>query len=144
MIAKALITLLAGVMGMFSAVGLLVFQGGIATVSVENQEIDLFLPVPLVVADLALMVAPEEELEEARREIAPHRDLILAAVEGLRECPDAELVDVLDGETSVKVVKEGDNLIVRVKSPTDGNISIKVPMSSVSRILNSIVGVTAA
>lgn len=144
MIAKALITLLAGVMGVFSAIGLLVFQGGIATISIENQEVDLFLPVPLAVADLALMVAPKEELEEARREIAPHRDLILAALDGLRECPDADLVDVVDGETSVKVVKEGDNLIVKVKSPSDGNISIKVPMSSLSRIVNTVAGDDAA
>ncbi len=140
MLLKILVGFSAAVAGVLAAGLLAVAQGGLATVWIQNEDVTLFLPVPMVLADVALEFAPAEELAQARRELAPYRDLVQAALRELAECPDAVLVDVLSGDESVLVSKEGGSLLVEIHSPPDGDVEIRVPLRAVRRVVARVTG----
>jgi len=140
MILKLGVGVLAGVLGLVSAGVIALFQGGIATVYVQTSDLTLFIPVPMAAAELALQFAPEEEMQQVRQELAPHKELILAAFKELRNCPDAVFVEVRSQDENVLVAKKGSDLIVDVDSPDEAQVHVVVPLRSVERILEALAG----
>lgn len=140
MFMKLLVGVSAAAAGVLAAGLLAVAQGGVATVWIHNEDVTLFLPVPMVLADVALSLAPEEELAQARRELAPYRGLVQAALEGLAECSDAVFVDVQGPGESVVVSKEGSTLRVEIHSLHDGDVEIRVPLRAVQRVVAQVAG----
>jgi len=124
--------------------GATVAATGTVTVSVHEagpDGVDLFIPVPAILADVALwaapMVIPDEALAEARREIEPYRDSLETLARELENCPSGVLVEVESGDEYVRVVKTWRNFEVEVDSP-DTQVSVKVPARLVSRALDVI------
>ncbi len=139
MIIKLGVGLLAGVLGLVSAGVIALFQGGIATVYVQTSDLTLFIPVPMAAAELALHFAPEEEMQQVREDLAPHKELVLAALQELANCPDAVLVEVRSQDENVLVEKQGSDLIVDVDSPGEAQVHVVVPLRSVERIFEALV-----
>ena len=120
---------------LLSAAGLAVYQAGIAIVKVQDADVNLFIPVPLAAADVALVFLPQEQKQEISQQIAPHKELIRAALQELGDCPDVLLVEVVDHDETVMVSKDGENLIVDVNNP-DEKVYVKVPVYGVTRLVN--------
>ena len=138
MIIKLGVGVLAGILGLVSAGVIALFQGGIATVYVKTSDLTLFVPVPMAAAELALQFAPEEELRQISEDLAPHKDLVLAALHELAECPDAVLVEVRNRDENVLVEKKGTDLIVDVDSPHEAQVHVVVPLHSIERIFETL------
>ncbi len=134
MIIKLGVGLLAAVLGLISAGVIALFQGGIATVYVQTSELTLFIPVPVAAAELALQFVPEEEMRQVREDLAPHKELVLAALQELSNCPDAVFVKVRSRDENVTVEKKGSDLIVDVDSPGEAKVYVVIPLRSVGSI----------
>jgi hypothetical protein len=92
----------------------------------------IIVPVPLVLAQAALAlapaVAPADKLRIPDREVAEHIGLAREVLEALAAAPDGELVRVEERDEQVVVAKEGRTLKVRVSGPKE-NVSVNVPLS---------------
>lgn len=126
-------------MSPFFALAAAVAVTGTVTVEVEEKSVDgtqLYLPMPALVFDLALLAAPliipDEALAEARREIAPYRQGLREMARGLETMPSGVLVEVRSDGEQVRITKQGRAFHIRVQSE-DADVSIAVP----ARLLGS-------
>lgn len=140
MIVKIAVGFLATILGLFSACTVVVLNAGVGSVSLKNEEITLWLPLPMVLAEAGVWFLPSEDLEDVRRELAPVKELVLAGMAELQGCPDAILVEVKTSEETVLIQKEGNDLIVDVDSLSGGEVHLELPIRSLERILRSVAG----
>jgi len=136
--------LLAGTAGLLTAtllVDWMVVDVHVLDVS-HHDDIELDAPVhirvpfPLIVADIAAGFIPDEVLEDAEvpPELKAQRELILAAVEGLLDSPDAALVKVRTEDANVDIIKDGDTLRISVDAD-DAVVRCNVPIDGVLEAL---------
>jgi len=118
---------------------------GVVTVRVHEAGpggTTLYLPVPAGLIYLGMDLLPlldhDHELRQARREMGAWAPFATAAMQSIEDCPDAVLVDVRDGAETVKIVKEGRNISVRVHDG-DSNVQISVPAHLFSRVARQII-----
>src|SRR5262245_11223321 len=128
--------ILAGYSFVFGLFAIVALQSGIAVVNVTNHRdgSHFFVPVPMVLGSVGLSLLPKKALYDVRREIGPHRELIDAAIQELRECPDGPFVEVQGKREQVKIEKSGDNLIVNVHSKRE-DVYVKVPLRGTQKML---------
>jgi hypothetical protein len=90
------------------------------------------VPVPLVLAQAALavapVVAPADKLRVPDGEGLEHIGLAKDVLEALAAAPDGELVRVEDGRENVLITKEGRSLHVQVRSDRE-NVNVRVPLA---------------
>lgn len=106
----------------------------------EHQDgVDLFVPVPALLVDLAVMAAPHvipaDELDDLRREIAPWRETIESLAVELENCPDTVLVEVKSRDENVRITKKNRSFYIHVDSP-DADVNVKIPARLLSRALD--------
>ena len=91
----------------------------------------IVVPVPLVLAQAALAiapaVAPADKLRIPDNEALEHMGLAREVLEALAAGPDGELVRVEERDELVVIAKEGRSLRVRVSGSRE-NVSVNVPM----------------
>jgi hypothetical protein len=91
----------------------------------------IVVPVPLVLAQAALAVAPAvapaDKLRIPDNEALEHIGLAREVLEALAEAPDGELVRVEETNEQVLITKEGRSLRVQVRSD-DENVNVTVPL----------------
>jgi len=102
---------------------------------------NLDLAIPAVVVHLGLNVLPwvmEKDLgAEIRAELGEQGPALAAALQELENVPDAVLVDVHDGDESVRITKEGSSLEISVDN-ADGQFEITLPASLLGRFAREI------
>lgn len=109
-----------------------------------GSRVDLHLPAALVVAGVAL--AGDDARDQLRAELAAEIDLAAwapAAAELARQLetlPDATLVEVEDGADHVRIVKEGDDLRIRVRSANGDDVDVTLPASVAADLLGRLAG----
>jgi hypothetical protein len=113
---------------------------GFVTVEVyEEDGTNLYIPVPALLFDVAIFVAPmvmpDEALADARREIAPYRDALVTLAEELEDCPSGVLVDYRGNDERVQISKGWRSFKVDVDSD-DTEVHVKVPARLMSRALD--------
>ncbi len=115
---------------------------GTVTVSVHERGDDgvrLYLPIPALLVDLAVLAAPwvvpHDALAEARHEIAPFRDGLELLAEELEDCPRGVLVDVQTGDEHIRVTRGWRSFEVEVDSE-DADVRVSVPARLASRLLD--------
>jgi len=107
---------------------------GVVVVDVREGGPDghrIVVPVPLVLAQAALAVAPavaEEELRVPDTGALEHIGVARGVLEAIAAAPDGELVRVEQPDEQVLVVKEGDALLVRVHGREGEDVSVRVPL----------------
>lgn len=114
------------------------YTGGIAAVDVQTEEVDVFVPVPLRVADVALGVAewaaPEIELSSTERaQFEEYRPLIDEIVSAVGSLPEGELVRVEDGDQLVRIEQRNGYLRVLVDSP-EARVKVSLPQRGAKRV----------
>ena len=127
--------------------GATVAATGSVTVTVHERGPDgshLWIPVPALLLDLALLAAPrlmpEEALRDMRRETAPYRDLIAALAADLERMPAGSVLVEVEGEGEhVRVVKQRRSFEIEVDA--DGTrVHVSVPARLISRSLEFVAG----
>lgn len=113
---------------------------GFVTVEVYEEEgVNLYLPVPAILFDLAVfvapMVVPDDALAEARREIEPYREALETLADELRDCPSGVLVDYQGRNERVQVSKSWRSFKVDVDTE-DTDVHVKMPARLMSRALD--------
>lgn len=97
----------------------------------SSGHVSLRLPAALIAG--GAMLAPLGVRDEIRAEIGGEVDLarwapaVAELARQLETMPDATLVDVRDGGERVLIVKRGDELTVRVRSP-DSDVDVTLPV----------------
>ncbi len=125
--------------------GLLLAATGVASVRVQEKKADgarFFVPVPALAlyAGAALLprMMPAAERARMRESLSePQRQAIVAVLEELERCPDGVLVDVEDHGGTVRVVKEGRSLTVRVRS-ADTDVDVSLPAGAVTHLFQAL------
>jgi hypothetical protein len=107
---------------------------GVMVVDVQEGGPDghrIVVPVPLVLAQAAVAVAPvvaEQELRIPDNDVLEHIGLARGVLEAIAAAPDGELVRVEERDEQVLVVKEGNALRVRVHGRKGEDVSVRVPL----------------
>jgi hypothetical protein len=137
-VAFALIVLMTPIFALATAVAVT----GTVTVSVHEKGPDgtrIYVPVPALLLDaavaLAPMVIPDEDLAEARREIAPYRDSLAALAAELEDMPAGVLVEVESRDEHVLITKTWRSFEISVES-ADTDVQVSVPARLLSRVLD--------
>lgn len=119
------------------------YTGGIAAVGVETSEVDLFVPVPLRLADVGFGIARlatpgfdlNQEIDaETRRKLDELMPMMEELVDEVGSLPPGELVRVDNGTEVVVVRVVRGNLRVEVDSP-DARVRVSIPQKGARRVL---------
>ncbi len=116
---------------------------GVATVRVKDVDegINLFIPVPMALVEVAASTAAWGHSDHFRLEMDAHRDqlgelvpLVRTMLAELEDCPDVTLVEVESDRSRVKVKKQRGDLVVEVD---DDGVAVRVslPVRSVRRMV---------
>lgn len=114
---------------------------GFVTVEVhdKNEGINLYIPFPALLLDVAIMVAPmvipDEALDEARREFAPYQEAVDSFASELEDIPSGVLVEFESDNEHVMVTKSWRSFSVDVQSE-DADVKVKLPARLMSRALD--------
>jgi hypothetical protein len=133
-------TKLAVILGVPVALLATVASLGVVVVDVREGGPDgnrIIVPVPLVLAQAALAVAPAVAPADKLRipdEALEHMGLAREVIEALAAAPDGELVRVEERDEQVVIAKEGRTLKVRVSGSKE-NVSVNVPLHLVLEAL---------
>ncbi|HEX7184815.1 MAG TPA: hypothetical protein VF756_23515 [Thermoanaerobaculia bacterium] len=141
--AKILVVIAVLVTVMFVGTGLLIagsiVHSGVVTVKINETRPNgttLYLPVPAALVYLGMDLLPlvdDGGLDELRADLGEWRPFVAATLEDLEDCPDAVLVDVRDGDETVRIVKQGLDIEIRIHG-ADGNFEISLPARLFSRV----------
>jgi hypothetical protein len=127
-------TKLAMILGVPIALLATVASLGVVVVDVREGGPDgsrIVVPVPLVLAQAALAIAPAVAPAEKLRipdEALEHIGLAREVLEALAQAPDGELVRVEERNEQVVITKEGRSLRVQVTGERE-NVSVNVPLN---------------
>lgn len=141
--AKILVVIAVAMVVMFVGSGLLI-AGSIVTTGLVSVKINesrpdgttLYLPVPAALVYLGMDLLPlldDGELDDMRAELGEWRPFVAATLQGLEDCPDAVLVDVREGNETVRIVKNGRDIEIRVHG-AEGDFEISLPARLFSRM----------
>jgi hypothetical protein len=97
------------------------------------------VPVPLVLAQAALALAPAHAQELRCPEVARYLPVAQRLIAELRRVPDAELVRVEQPDQTVRIRKAGDQLLVDVQDH-DQEAHVALPLEAAQQILASYSG----
>jgi len=122
-----------------------IVTSGVVTVKVNETKpggTHLFVPVPAGLVYLGLDVLPlldhDHGMAKARREVGAWGPAIQAAAQSLEDCPDAVLVDVQERNETVKIVKVGRTIEIRVHGD-DGDVHVSLPAHVFTRVARQFV-----
>lgn len=122
-----------------------VVTSGLVTVKVNETKpggTNLFVPVPAGLLYLGMDLLPlldhNHEMARARKQMGAWAPAVEAAMQSLEDCPDAVLVDVQDRKETVKIVKVGRTIEIRVHGD-DGDVHVSLPAHLFTRVARQLV-----
>jgi hypothetical protein len=141
MLIKIALVGLVGMLGLAGSAAGLVWHTGIAYVQVQkpSEDLNLRLPIPMVLVNAGLALAPSEQLREVREQLAPWREFLEAACDSLEECPEATFVEVQSRHESVLVAKRGSYLVVDIDN-RDEKVYLQIPIHALGDTLRQMAG----
>jgi hypothetical protein len=100
------------------------------------DRVDLFIPMPLTMARLALRAIPAEKLDaRVPSDIQARRAQVLAMLDALRQAPDTTFVSVDSPDATVRIAKRGDLLTLDVQGDHDGTVHGTLPIAALHSAL---------
>ncbi len=136
------LTIAVFVMGSGLLLAASVAHSGLVTVKVDEADgRRIFIPVPAALVSLGLNVLPrmveDNACAKVRADLKEMGPALAGALRDLEDAPDAVLVDFRDAGESVRIVKEGRSLEIRVKNP-EGTFVVSLPAHLLGRIAREI------
>ena len=131
------------VVGWVMLVGAVLAWGGVATVNlVEENGTRVTVPIPMAVVEAAVvsgdLLFDIEDHLNVELDLGEWGPLVREMLKELDECPDAVLVEVVDGSDHVRVVKEGGSLRVEV-TDSEVDLRVSIPTRSIRRTVGRLV-----
>lgn len=120
--------------------GAIASSEGFIHVKVHEKEPNgthISLIVPAVIAPLAVRFVPQHDLKGASANVQQYLPIIDAAISGLAECPDGLLVEVVDSDSHVTVVKSGGSIVVDADDSGD-TVHVAVPLRAAKSTIDEI------
>lgn len=128
------------VFGLIVAAGAVAYSAGAVVVHVDSKEPGAFpiiVPVPVLLLQAAVALAPPDKFEPAMAQLRPLLPNIRAAVESLQEIPDCVLAEGRNGRETFSVVKSGGSLVIDVET-NEETVHVSLPVSALSGLLASL------
>lgn len=129
-----------GLAGTMLVGGAMISSEGFIHVKVQEKQPNgthISLIVPAVIVPLAVQFVPRHHLADASANLQRYIPLVDAAISGLADCPDGPLVEVIDADSHVTVVKSGGSIIVDADDP-DEQVHVAVPLGATQRAIDQI------
>lgn len=129
-----------GLVGMMLVGGAVVSSEGFIHVKVQEKQANgthFSLVVPAMLVPLTVRVVPRHNLKDAAANLQPFMPLLDATISGLADCPDGPLLEVVDSDTHVTVVKSGGSIVVDADDPND-TVHVAVPLRATKATLDAI------
>ena len=117
---------------LFAVAGIVIQQTGLLIVDVQDRDGRIFLPIPMLLVNTVVAVAPIADHLKVPHEIHRHSDLISAAANELMLCPDGPFVEVNGPREHVLISKTGGNIIVDVQSDEE-KIYVQIPIKATGK-----------
>jgi hypothetical protein len=121
------------------SLGMLLYATGLAVVDVRQGGPDgtrIVVPIPLALANGALLFLDDERTRLRCPEFAEHREAAVRLARELRNAPDGRYVEVEGRDEQVTIDKLDDTLVVEVHD--GGNdVHVQVPISALVELLES-------
>jgi hypothetical protein len=119
-------------------VGGVVANSSIMIVEVDTEDVRIMVPVPLSLAQMAMVFAPSEAKYVEIPEGAKYFPYLGRMVEELRNVPDGVmLVEVQDGGDHVQIFKEEDVLRIQVNDRTETHVNVRVPLATIAAMVDA-------
>ena len=132
--------ILLGAAGSVVAMGAMISSEGFVNVKVHETKPDgvhLHIIAPVLLLNVGLHFVPQRNLKNAAEQVKPWLPVIDAAVEGLKESGDIQLVEVTGPDHHVKVATDGGYMVVDVIDPGD-EVHVALPLSEIDRAVHEI------
>jgi hypothetical protein len=121
------------------SLGLLLYATGLAVVEVEQHTPDgihVIVPVPLALANAALMFVDDDRARVRCPEFAEHREMAVRLARELAHSPDGRFVEVESRDERVTIDKTDNILVVEVHDGAD-EVLVRVPVDALVELLES-------
>jgi len=118
-------------------VGGAVMNASVLVVHVDSEDVSLTIPVPLALAQVAMAFVPAEAKRVEVPEFAEYAPYLERIVTAIQNSPDGLFVQVDDGDDHVRVAKEGGLLKILVNDADDEQVTVSLPLASLSRVLDA-------
>jgi hypothetical protein len=129
-----------GLVGTALVGGAIASSDGFIHVKVHEKEPNgthISLIVPAIIAPMAVRFVPQHDLKDASANVQQYLPIIDAAISGLAECPDGPLVEVVDSDSHVTVVKSGGSIVVDADD-SDNTVHVAVPLRAAKSTIDEI------
>jgi hypothetical protein len=123
-----------GLCGTVAAAGAYTFHEGVMRVDEENFDgRHVHVWVPAAIVPMAMHVVPSRHLSHAAAQAGPWLPTLRALAKELRKYPDAELVEVGDGNDYVRVRTRNGKLLIDVNEPGE-TVHVACPMAMIEDV----------
>jgi len=129
-----------GLGGALVAVGAYTFHEGVIRVDVDEFRAGgshVHMWVPAAVVPMTMHFVPKHNLCDAARDAREFLPVAHALFKELEKFPDAELVEVKDGEQHARIRTQGGKLQIDVDDPNE-KVHVLVPLSTVDDIVGQL------
>lgn len=129
-----------GLLGTALVGGAIVSSEGFIHVKVHEKQTNgahFSFVLPAMIMPLSVHVVPRHDLRDAAVNLQQFMPLLDATISGLADCPDGTLVEVVDSDSHVTVVKSGDSIVVDADDPND-TVHVAVPLRATKATLDAI------
>jgi hypothetical protein len=127
-----------GLTGTLAVAGAYTFHEGVIRIDVDEYRdggSHVHLWVPAAVVPMAMHLVPREHMRQTADHAREFMPIARAIVRELKKFPDAELVEVRDGEQHVQIRTHGGKLQIDVQEP-DQNVYLLCPLSTLDDLAN--------
>lgn len=126
--------------------GVYVFREGVIRIDVDDYHGNgshVHVWAPAAAIPIALHLAPKQRLGHAIQEIGPWLPTADAFVQELEKFPNADLIDVLDGENHVQIRTRAGKLQIDVQEP-DQTVYLRLPLVALEDLTSDLETMHAA
>ncbi|MGB2670210.1 MAG: hypothetical protein WA621_02190 [Candidatus Acidiferrum sp.] len=116
--------------------GAYTFREGLLRVDVDQthgHESHVHVWVPAAMVPMAVRFVPRRRLEEAGEHAGQYMPLVHAVAKELQKYPEAELVEVRDGDQHVHIRTHGGTLLIDVDEPGE-HVHVACPLATIDDV----------
>jgi hypothetical protein len=129
-----------GMGGALVLAGAYTFHEGVIRIDVDEYRSGgshIHMWVPAAMAPMAMHFVPREHLREAAMHSQEFTPLVHALIKELKKFPEADFVEVQDGEQHARIRTHAGKLQIDVEDPGE-NVHLLIPLSTIDDVVGQI------
>lgn len=129
-----------GLSSAMALAGAYTFREGVIRISVDEYRsggTHIHLWVPAAAVPMAMHLVPRNHMREASREVREALPMVQAIAKELKKYPDADLIEIVDGEQHVQMRTNHGRLQIDVEAP-DETVHLLVPLSTIEDLADQL------